>query len=245
MQPHACDLTENLALAPCTIVIFGASGDLTSRKLIPALFTLFTQKKLPQPFTIVGCSRTEMDDFQFRTHLKKLCHGSVATMEGWDDFAEHLYYTSIAYEQSSFLELANYLDQLDQQKGTERNRIFDLAVPPVLYPIIGELLGTSGLANEKRTNQGWSRIIVEKPFGHNLESARTLDATLHAHFDEKQIFRIDHYLAKETVQNTLIFRFATLFLNPSGTTTILIMLESSPLNNSGSDPEPDTMKNPG
>jgi len=214
MQPHACDLTENLALAPCTIVIFGASGDLTSRKLIPALFTLFSQKKLPQPFTIVGCSRTEMDDLQFRTHLKKLCHGSVATMEGWDDFAEHLYYTSIAYEQSSFLELANYLDQLDQQKGTERNRIFDLAVPPVLYPIIGELLGTSGLANEKRTNQGWSRIIVEKPFGHNLESARTLDATLHAHFDEKQIFRIDHYLAKETVQNTLIFRFANTIFEP-------------------------------
>ena len=208
MQPHACDLTNDLALSPCTIVIFGASGDLTSRKLIPALFTLFSRDKLPRPFTIVGCSRTEMDDLQFRTHLKKHCHGSVATMEGWDDFAKNLHYTSIAYEQSSFQELVNYLDQLDQQKRTEGNRIFDLAVPPVLYPIIGELLGTSGLADEKGSNRGWSRIIVEKPFGHDLESARTLDTTLHAHFDEKQIFRIDHYLAKETVQNTLIFRFA-------------------------------------
>lgn len=214
MQPHACDLTKNPALSPCTIIIFGASGDLTSRKLIPALFTLFSQDRLPQPFTIVGCSRTEMDDLQFRTHLQKHCRDSVAAMEKWDDFARHLHYTQIGYEQTSFLELANYLEQLDQQKQTGGNRIFDLAVPPVLYPIIGELLGTSGLANEKKNNHGWSRIIVEKPFGHDLKSARTLDATLHAHFEEKQIFRIDHYLAKETIQNTLIFRFANTIFEP-------------------------------
>jgi glucose-6-phosphate 1-dehydrogenase len=214
MQPHACDLTKDIALAPCTIVIFGASGDLTRRKLIPALFSLFSQDKLPRPFTIVGCSRTELDDLQFRKHLEKHCRDSGTAMNRWNDFAHNLYYKTVNYDLASFQELAGYLEQLDQKQQTSGNRIFDLAVPPILYPIIGELLGKSGLADEQGTNNGWSRIIVEKPFGHGLESAQELDATLHTHFDEKQIFRIDHYLAKETVQNTLIFRFANTIFEP-------------------------------
>ncbi|MCL7488743.1 MAG: glucose-6-phosphate dehydrogenase [Desulfobulbaceae bacterium] len=214
MQPHACDQTTKPDLAPCVIVIFGASGDLTSRKLIPGLFSLFSQGKLPRPFAIVGCSRTEMDDQQFRMHLEKHCHDSVAAMDRWHDFAQHLFYKSVDYDLHHFRELAAYLEQLDQQRQTGGNRIFELAVPPALYPVIGDLLGQSGLADEKGPDRGWSRVIVEKPFGHDLESARRLDATLHNHFNEKQIYRIDHYLAKETVQNTLIFRFANTIFEP-------------------------------
>ncbi len=214
MQPHACDLTKDLALEPCSIVIFGASGDLTRRKLIPALFSLFSQDKLPRPFTIIGCSRTEMGNLQFIKHLEKHCRDSGAAMDRWDDFATFLSYKAVNYDLASFRDLATYLEQLDQKQKTGGNRIFDLAVPPGLYPVIGELLGKSGLANEKGTDRGWSRIIVEKPFGHDLKSARELDTTLHTHFDEKQIFRIDHYLAKETIQNTLIFRFANTVFEP-------------------------------
>jgi glucose-6-phosphate 1-dehydrogenase len=214
MQPHVCDLSEKLTLEPCTIVIFGASGDLTSRKLIPALYALFIQDKLPSPFTIVGGSRTEMDDLGFKKHLEKHCSDAGTAMERWNDFAQNLFYRTVNYDLPSFLELAGDLEQLDQTRLTGGNRIFDLAVPPALYPVIGELLGKSGLAGEKGTGRGWSRIIVEKPFGRDLESARELDATLHAHFDEKQIFRIDHYLAKETIQNTLIFRFANTIFEP-------------------------------
>lgn len=214
MQPRTCNLTEKLALVPCTIVIFGASGDLTSRKLVPALFSLFIQDNLPHPFTIVGCSRTEMDDPQFREHLKKHCSDAGTVMDRWDDFAGNLYYRTVNYDLASFRQLADSLQQLGQARQTSENRIFDLAVPPGLYPVIGELLGKSGLSAEKETGRGWSRIIVEKPFGHDLQSAKKLDATLHAHFDEKQIFRIDHYLAKETVQNTLIFRFANTIFEP-------------------------------
>lgn len=215
MQPHACDLTENPVLSPCTIVIFGASGDLTRRKLIPALYSLFVQEKLPEPFTIVGCSRTEMDDQPFREHLEKhCCNTGAAAMSRWDDFARNIFYRSIGYNLESFRGFAAYLEQLDKDRQTDGNRIFDLAVPPSLYTVIGELLGKSGLADENIQGRGWSRIVVEKPFGHNLETARELDATLHAHFNEDQIFRIDHYLAKETVQNTLIFRFANTIFEP-------------------------------
>ncbi len=214
MQTHACDLPKDRSLEPCMIVIFGASGDLTRRKLIPALYTLFAQGQLPHPFTIVGCSRTVMDNHQFRVHLQKHCQETGTVMDDWDEFATSIFYNTIDYNTESFHELALNLEQLDQQRQTCGNYIFDLAVPPPLYPVIGEMLGKAGLAKEQNYNRGWSRIVVEKPFGRDLESARQLDATLHAHFQEKQVFRIDHYLAKETVQNTLIFRFANSIFEP-------------------------------
>lgn len=214
MTQHACDLETELSLEPCAIVIFGASGDLTRRKLIPALFSLFDQGKMPLPFSIVGCSRTVLSDDQFRDQLYSHLADKNISREKWHAFAQNLHYKSISYDLSSFTDLANFLYTLDRQKQTRGNRVFDLAVPPTLYPVIAELLGEAGLSDTTEQLSGWSRIVVEKPFGRDLETALELDAILHKHFREDQIFRIDHYLAKETVQNTLIFRFANSIFEP-------------------------------
>lgn len=213
MTLHACDLENDLQLAPCTIVIFGASGDLTQRKLIPALFSLFDQGKLPRPFSIIGCSRTELTDEEFRNRLFNNFSKNDISATQWNKFADNLHYTSIAYDLSSFRQLAQLLRKHDSKKGTGGNLIFDLAVPPHLYPVIAELLGNAGLSDEEKS-AGWVRIVVEKPFGRDLATALELNSTLHKYFQEEQIFRIDHYLAKETVQNTLIFRFANSIFEP-------------------------------
>lgn len=214
MKPHACDRETEIRLEPCTIVIFGASGDLTHRKLIPALFSLFDQGRLPLPFTIVGCSRTDMDDDRFRNQLFDHFAAGGADRGKWNEFARNLHYRPITYDLPSFVGLSGFLARIDREKNTGGNRIFDLAVPPDLYPVIAELLGQSGLADISLEFPGWSRIVVEKPFGRDVETALELDEILHRHFREKQIFRIDHYLAKETVQNTLIFRFANSIFEP-------------------------------
>jgi len=211
---HACDLPTSQTAVPCTIVIFGASGDLTSRKLIPALFSMYTQGKMPDPFVIVGCSRTRMTDGQFRTELFERLDNRDKTDGPWQNFAANLFYFPVTYDERSFKELARYLERLDREKQTQGNRVFDLAVPPGLYPVIADLLGKSGLSSEYEHSRGWSRIVVEKPFGRDLDSAIQLNTTLHEHFKEEQIYRIDHYLAKETVQNTLIFRFANSIFEP-------------------------------
>jgi len=208
---HACDLLQQVNIEPCTIIIFGASGDLTRRKLIPALFSMYTLGKMPEPFAIVGCSRTTMDDEEFRKQLKDALRMEGFSQDQWNTFAAHLFYRTISYDDANFSHFSTYLDQLADNQNTGKNRIFDLAVPPALYPVIAELLGKTGLADE---THGWSRIVVEKPFGRDLKTALELDAILHNHFQEKQIFRIDHYLAKETVQNTLIFRFANSIFEP-------------------------------
>ncbi|MDW7773686.1 MAG: glucose-6-phosphate dehydrogenase [Desulfobulbaceae bacterium] len=214
MTLHACDRESRNTIDPCTIVIFGASGDLTRRKLIPALFSLFEQGKMPLPFTIVGCGRTELDDEQFRHQLHDNITDREVDRRQWDRFAKNLHYKAIAYDLADFKSLAALLDKLDREKKTGGNRIFDLAVPPSLYPVIAELLGLSGLSGKQREESGWARIVVEKPFGTDVKTAIKLDSVLHRHFREEQIFRIDHYLAKETVQNTLIFRFANSIFEP-------------------------------
>jgi glucose-6-phosphate 1-dehydrogenase len=133
----------------------------------------------------------------------------------WEGFAAALHYRTLAYDDlSSFMSLAESLGQLDPDRQTGGNRIYYLAIPPSLYGETATMLGRAGLAREAEDHQGWSRIVVEKPFGRDLPSAITLDRTLHAHFKEHQIFRIDHYLAKETVQNILIFRFANAIFEP-------------------------------
>jgi glucose-6-phosphate 1-dehydrogenase len=201
---------------PCTIVIFGASGDLTTRKLLPALFNLFAKNNLPEPITIVGCSRTILTNEEFRTKLQASCTPS-GTEEGnrWQEFTAALHYHPITYDlQADYLELAAYLDRLDEQRTTRGNRIFYLAVPPNLYPVIAEKIGGAGLAAEGKDGKNWSRLVVEKPFGRDLETALALDLTIHANFKEHQVFRIDHYLAKETVQNILMLRFANTLFEP-------------------------------
>ncbi|HBI14577.1 MAG TPA: glucose-6-phosphate dehydrogenase [Desulfobulbaceae bacterium] len=211
---HACDLPPVVTVAPCTIVIFGASGDLTSRKLIPALFSLYGQGKLPDPVAIVGCGRSMMNDSQFREKLFAQLPAETTGRKQWPDFAAGVHYRALTYDLQSFQGLAGFLAELDRKVGARGNRIFDLAVPPELYPVIAELLGEAGLARESGQSEGWARIIVEKPFGRDLASSISLNAILLKYFREEQIFRIDHYLAKETVQNTLIFRFANAIFEP-------------------------------
>ena len=201
---------------PSTIVIIGASGDLTARKIIPALFNLYLNKILPDPLLIVGCSRTKMSDENFRNKIKKALTGAKnLDHQKWETFAKSLLYRIIDYDNlHSFKNLADSLRDMEKKSGTRGNRIFYLAIPPSLYQSTTLMLGKAGLSTEEINGNGWSRIVVEKPFGRNLNTAIDLDKSLHEHFQEHQIFRIDHYLAKETVQNILLFRFANAIFEP-------------------------------
>ncbi|MFC1883950.1 glucose-6-phosphate dehydrogenase [Thermodesulfobacteriota bacterium] len=201
---------------PCMVVLVGASGDLTGRKIIPALYDLYRNNALPENFCIVGCARTEMDDDEFRQRMRERQEKANGNeKEKWKDFSRFLNYRKIDYSnQSTFKALAESLKELDSEYGTKGNRIFYFAIPPSLYETVATMLGESGLAKEGGSVNGWSRIVVEKPFGRDLETAVNLDGILHEYFKEHQIFRIDHYLAKETVQNILMFRFANSIFEP-------------------------------
>lgn len=214
-QENICTCLSSKDLDSCTIVIFGASGDLTCRKLIPALYRMFLNASLPDPFTIVGCARTAFISSSFRDHLEKSCAANNGIdMSRWQEFVSYLYYQPVDYSsERSFTDLAVYLHQLDKERGTKGNFIFDLALPPTLYELVVEMIGKAGLS-VYIPDKNWVRIIIEKPFGHDLESSVALANKLHEYFDEKQVFRIDHYLAKETVQNILMFRFANAIFEP-------------------------------
>jgi len=214
LDPEECLAPERSD--PCSIVIFGATGDLTARKLIPALFDLYVNNGLPDPFVIVGCGRTALDDRQFRNRMEDALRktGKLDSSK-WADFSAALHYQPIDYENSqSYLNLAETLRNLDDQFNTCGNRIFYIALPPKLYASVAKFVGQAGLSTEAGDGNGWARIVIEKPFGTDLDTARKLDRSLHAHFNEHQIFRIDHYLAKETVQNILMFRFANSLFEP-------------------------------
>ena len=214
IDPAECLAPE--ATDPCTIVILGATGDLTARKLIPALFNLYLNDGLPRPFQIVGCGRTGMDDIEFRNKMKSALNDSgILDQSRWLEFSTALHYRPIDYEDlTAYRHLAESLRNLDINHDTLGNRIFYVALPPVLYKTVAQLIGRAGLGAEMSDGNGWSRLVVEKPFGVNLETAMDLDRSLHEHFSEHQIFRIDHYLAKETVQNVLMFRFANSLFEP-------------------------------
>jgi glucose-6-phosphate 1-dehydrogenase len=197
-----------------SIVIFGASGDLTYRKLIPALYHLYANNQLPKSFTILGVSRTEFSDQTYRDKLIK----SMQELEKTEatilaDFCEHIYYQPLDTSNvDDYSKLASRLDELAQQCQFERrNTLYYLATPPSLYGVIPTCLAAHNLHTE---DDGWKRIIIEKPFGYDLESAQALDIEIHQHFKEHQIYRIDHYLGKETVQNLLVFRFANGMFEP-------------------------------
>jgi len=199
---------------PAAIVIFGASGDLTRRKLVPALHTLACGGLLSPATRVIGVARTPLSDQAFRDRLYrgvdeyariKLTPGIC---ELWDRFAERHSYLAGGYDDpETYRRLAERLAQLD----VGGNALFYLATPPLLYPVIVEQLGRAGL---NRSELGWTRIIIEKPFGHDLQSARQLNQQVHAVFDESQVYRIDHYLGKDTVQNILTFRFANTIFEP-------------------------------
>ncbi len=187
------------------IVIFGASGDLTKRKLIPALYRLFERRLLPENFSVMGVSRTDFTDEAFRAHLREALPADAAESDALATFLGRIAYLSADPTQAAALVP---LQEKEQEAGAT---LYYLATPPELYAPIAASLAELGLIQE---DGGASRVVVEKPFGHDLASSRELDAQLHAHFKEGQIYRIDHYLGKETVQNLLVLRFANTIFEP-------------------------------
>lgn len=195
-----------------TIVIFGATGDLTNRKLIPALYNLFEKKRLPEPFNIVGFARRDWSDEFFQSTVKEgVQEFSPNTFDEptWSSFASHLSYVRGDLDNVSHFETLR--DYLHQQKDGLGNCLFYMATSPSFFVPIVESLGTVNLAHE---NDGWRRLVVEKPFGHDLQSAQELNTELHKVFAEHQIYRIDHYLGKETAQNILFFRLSNTIFEP-------------------------------
>jgi glucose-6-phosphate 1-dehydrogenase len=212
------------APAPATIIIFGASGDLTQRKLIPALYTLDVEGHLPPDFAVIGVARSEFDDASFRAHLREgvMEHarlsgaGSHAGLDplAWERFAAHLYYCQGNYDDpATYAALEGRLGEMDMDCSTCGNRLFYLSTPPQLYATIVQRLGEAGM-NTSISDGSYTRIIIEKPFGYDQASARALNDQIHEVFDEQQVYRIDHYLGKETVQNILVFRFANAIFEP-------------------------------
>jgi len=211
IPPEACLVDREMD--PCCIVIFGATGDLTTRKLAPSLYNLFLTGGMPHAFVIVGAGRAELSHDQFREKIRN----AVSNLEqsSWESFAPRLFYQQVRFDSAdSFNALATALADLDGRFNLGGNKIFYLAIPPSLYKNTAVMLGNAELSREKENGNGSCRLVVEKPFGRDLESARDLDRSIGQYFRENQIFRIDHYLAKETVQNVLVFRFANAIFEP-------------------------------
>jgi glucose-6-phosphate 1-dehydrogenase len=201
---------------PFALIIFGASGDLTRRKLLPALWSLYAARTLPEPFTVLAVSRTGMTDDEFRQRARDAIREFGRTQPPsetvWQRFAGSLHYLpGDPKDRDLYPALDARVSDLERRRGGPPNRLFYCSTPPSLYDDIVAHLGASGLAAE---HGGWTRIIVEKPFGRDLESARALNQQIAGVFREEQVYRIDHYLGKETVQNILVFRFANGILEP-------------------------------
>lgn len=202
---------------PCSLVIFGASGDLTKRKLVPAIFKLVQERLIPAEFAVIGIARQQSSDEEFRTQMREAVtqYGEEEKIsdEVWESFARGLFYRQGDFRDSaSYESLRAVLKQVDEERGTRGNHLFYLATAPSYFGLIAEELGKAKLAQPQEG--AWTRLIVEKPFGHDLESARNLNAELATVFKEEQVYRIDHYLGKETVQNLLVFRFANSIFEP-------------------------------
>ena len=195
-------------------VIFGASGDLTQRKLVPALYALFVQNLLPKSFALLGVSRSQFTDDEFRAKMKRaiLEFKEIDNIEKISEFVKKIYYTSIQFDDaSSYLMIKQRLEQLRNELNISGNTLFYLSTPPSLYGIIPQHLASVRLNIQ---DDGWKRLIIEKPFGYDLESAIKLKDQLLSDWAEEQLFRIDHYLGKETVQNLLVTRFSNGIFEP-------------------------------
>jgi glucose-6-phosphate 1-dehydrogenase len=197
---------------PCVLTIFGASGDLTQRKLLPALYSLAYRHLLPEHFAVVGVARTEMETDAFvarmREAIEKHCRDPFRD-DVWDELAAGMRYLATDFsEERAWEDLVEILNEMDETRGTRGNRVYYLAIPPSGIETIVTHLGNC------RARDGWTRVIVEKPFGRDLDSARALNDLIRTEFDETEIFRIDHYLGKDTVQNMLVLRFANGIFEP-------------------------------
>src|SRR5437879_498312 len=201
---------------PCAMVIFGATGDLTHRKLLPALYNLALEHPLPAGFSVVGFARRPYTDEDFRQQalesINSYSRQKPVNPQVWENFAAGIRYLQSAFhDPAGDARLNNLVKALDQERGTSGNRIFYPSTPPSQYPEIIQRLGAAGL---NKSRKGWTRIIIEKPFGHDLASARELNRQVGRVFKEEQVYRIDHYLGKETVQNILVFRLANGIFEP-------------------------------
>lgn len=215
--------TESIAAVaaqePVCLILFGATGDLAGRKLMPALFALWQGKFLPESFAIVGSAIESLNDDQFRQRARDdiQAHGRLkpASADEWNRFASHLYYQSVNFTSpASYRDLSARLQALEKQHGLTGNRLFYLAIAPTFFARVIEQLAGNQLVRLPAANQPWSRVVIEKPFGQDLTSALALDQDIHRFLHEDQVFRIDHYLGKETVQNILAFRFGNSVFEP-------------------------------
>ncbi|HEY9628589.1 MAG TPA: glucose-6-phosphate dehydrogenase [Coleofasciculaceae cyanobacterium] len=213
-NPLRIGLQQDRVPEPQILVIFGASGDLTQRKLIPALYQMKLERRLPPEITIVGVARREWSDDFFREHMREGVEqfgGGLGKQEVWDDFARGLYYCSGDMDSpESYEKLKKLLHNLDIERGTRGNRVFYLAVAPRFFP---EAILQLGAAN-MLTDPDKQRLVIEKPFGKDLNSAQSLNKVVTQVCSESQVYRIDHYLGKETVQNLMVFRFANAIFEP-------------------------------
>jgi glucose-6-phosphate 1-dehydrogenase len=214
-NPFQDPLRFERRVPPCAVVIFGANGDLAKRKLIPALYRLAYERRLPPGFAVIGTSRTPMTDDQFREKMResvsRFLVDSPFDKDLWDSFAQGAFYEAgNVKDRSSFGQLSQKLKVVEQSRRTSGNVLFYLSTQPSHYESAAEGIMHAGLAR----GNGWRRLVVEKPFGHDLATARELNAKLQRFFPESEIYRIDHYLGKETVQNILAFRFGNGIFEP-------------------------------
>lgn len=198
----------------CIMVIFGATGDLTGRKLLPAIYNLAHDGELPAHFACVGFARRERTDEEFRAEMKaavdEFSRNKPVNPDIWNTFSPQVYYHPSEFDDDTgYVSLKAMLDKLDKKLGTKGNRVYYLSTQPSYFPVIIEKLKRHDLLYDiNEVQDKWSRVIIEKPFGHDLTSAESLQKEITQHLDERQIFRIDHYLGKETVQNLMVFRFS-------------------------------------
>ena len=221
INPLREGLGSDQAAPPCTFVIFGASGDLTKRKLMPAVYNLALSRLLPSGFGVVGVARRPLPEFeaQMRADVARFSRRKPLDEATWRDLAAGLKYVQGDFaDPATFARLKATLEDLDRERGTQHNRVFYLAVGPDQVPAIVRGLRESGLVQppSHAHDAPFQRVVVEKPFGEDLQSARALNRDLLAYLAESQIYRIDHYLGKETVQNLLVFRFGNALLSRSG-----------------------------
>jgi len=214
-NPLRVGLNQERTPDPCIVVQFGASGDLAARKLLPAYYRLFGQRRLPPEFTLVGVARRDWTHEVYREKMRAAVQEFAPQDLGpealWQDFASRLFYCRLDIgDPEGYLRLKQLLSQLDEERGTRGNRVFYLAVAPDFYAQAIQQLGAAGMVADPTK----TRVVIEKPFGHDLTSAQELNRLVQRICQEEQIYRIDHYLGKETVQNLLVFRFANAIFEP-------------------------------
>ncbi len=217
-HPFLKGLSKHRGAPPTVVVIFGASGDLTGRKLVPAIFNLGVDNLLPAEFHLIGYGRSEIEDEAFRGMMDEAIEAfsrRPLNREIWERVRQHTTYQAGGYDdQEAFDALARRIDGIEKDLGREVQRIFYVSTPPKVFVPIVQNLGRSGMARAHIHSKFASKLIIEKPFGHDLESARELNTVINDEFEESQVYRIDHYLGKETVQDLLVQRFANSIFEP-------------------------------